>query len=119
MINFLMLLHFKQSFGLYMPISPPDIPFRTFRIFFYFEFELLSNSTKHIILAIYMRRCVPDRFIIILSNLIFWIQLALNLGGIGSPCCRYLSLSSRVVFSLSLFFRFICYYNLILQNKNC
>jgi len=52
--------------------------------------------------------------IIILSKRIFCAQFALNLGGIGSPCCRYLSTSSPLTFSFYLFFRFIVNYNLII-----
>lgn len=105
MVDFLMMLHFEESLGLNMPVSPPEIPIRTILIFFDFPFELFGNPLNNFILTIYVKRIVPETLMIILSNRIFWIQLALNFGGMGS---LYLIFSSYFIwFSFSLFFRFI------------
>ena len=104
-----MMLHLKESLGSNMPVSPPHIPLCEVRIFFYFELEFFWDSVQDFVLTISIRHGIPDKLMKILSKRRFAVQLALNLGGIGS---WYLvpSFSWRPLFYFSLFFLFIwCY----------
>lgn len=81
--------------------------------FFILNFSSLATRDRTSYSQSWLEEAIPVKLMMILSNRMFWAQLALNFGGIGSPCCLSLSLSSRAVFYFSLFFRFITDYNLI------
>lgn len=101
MINFLMMFHFHEDFGSNCPVSPPDIPLRIARIRLDLPLQLLAHLRHHLVLAVYLKRTLPQTFMTNRSNLTTLIQFGANLGKIN--CGAVSSLSA----SLSWFFLFI------------